>query len=342
MKYIFIFIFIFLFFTSCSDLNTDIVLLSRPYVETNTISGGYLVEFQVYPEQTPRKIYLLYYLNHSDEYTKLDAKKVRDSIYQVEIPAQFYGNTIYYTIGGLDSQGVRVRYPKEGRLHFSIIRKNLNCELDSDCLTNEFCKKGSCSIFTNICETNEDCPTNYVCNLKDNQKCELPLKSCLTKSDCPDSFYCSNNSCISLGDSCDDSADCLLGESCKDNFCQMSDECQSDSDCSDELYCNNSYNLCLLKAQCESNSDCTSPNVCNQTIRQCVVKTCELHIDCPGENEMCDITTNSCVISDKVECHKDSDCSDDYNCDLSDLRCKECITTVDCNNGKVCIDNSCL
>ena len=42
MKYIFIFIFIFLFFTSCSDLNTDIVLLSRPYVETNTISGEYI------------------------------------------------------------------------------------------------------------------------------------------------------------------------------------------------------------------------------------------------------------------------------------------------------------
>lgn len=334
-----------LFIINCSyNENSKIVLLSSPADKVYSYSGNYQIAVKTYPEQELDSIFVYYKLNSENSFVKTKMKKENNS-YIGLIPAVAYGNTIFYYVKGYTVSNEELRYPESetAYLHFSVVRPEIvYCETDFDCFSGEICDTFRCLPVNSLCQNSLDCPQGQICNLFGDQKCYTHSMSCVDNENCQNYEYCFEGFCIPKGKSCETNGDCNLGQECVSNFCTATQQCTNNESCNEEMECNLNLNICILKKECETNSDCLNSLICNATINRCVKHNCSVHLDC-NTGEICDSVTKTCVKSDEIECYTDEEClGEKPYCDLTDLKCKECIYTPQCGEDKICYDNVCI
>lgn len=248
---------------------------------------------------------------------------------------------------------------------------NAHCVATS-CECNKYC--GS------ECETNADCPPNYVCNTQ-TCKCEYAgtpeyhfecvghagsrltcervdgpgANECLSDSDCqPTHMECQNFKCVEVPgagtDECSSDSDCLVThKACVNNKCVLvsgagTDECSTDSDCYSSTHTECHSGKCVVVSGAGAN--------------QCRYDSDCYHYECSYQNG-----GYKCVkvlTKGENECKTDSDCYEEFHTEceyttvagqvvakcvkVSGAGTDECSTDSDCyaKTHLDCRDNKCV
>ncbi len=100
--------------------------------------------------------------------------------------------------------------------------------------TGEECYMGQCSVSSDNCSADDDCPAGEECVVG---YCEYYSETniCYSDSDCTADEVCKNGLCVNFWPNslCDTDDDCDPGDVCNDGYCTIA--CVSDTECSDEL-----------------------------------------------------------------------------------------------------------
>jgi len=196
----------------------------------------------------------------------------------------------------------------------------LICQNDGDCPDGMKCRGGVCEEVTS-CDCNYDCgsrDSGLVCN-RGSHECETgtaPADQCTDNCDCYANETCSGGQCVPTGgdgDECQSDADCEADEKCLDNRC-VPKTCTTREDCAGPV--------CLVCV----NGECTTPPPVCQGDQDC----------CVGWH--CNFGT---CAEDAQGCRSDADCEEPTPRCVDGECMVECASDVDCDGGKICIDNHC-
>ncbi len=215
-----------------------------------------------------------------------------------------------------------------------IAKSNHECNTNSDCDDNEFCKKQGCisecelvleescgytkkhKWFDYECCSNDNCPSDSQCL---NHECVT--YDCTTDDDCGDQKYCKDRKCVAIICECGK----IEGHKCVGYDCCEDDDCQNNEYC--EKYVCKRYG-------CMTDDDCESQKYCKA--KECVDVNCKcgkienhkcIEFDC-CDNENCKkeehCTNNKCQAIVKGSCgyiknHKWAECNQNQKC--SDNKC---------------------
>ncbi len=220
--------------------------------------------------------------------------------------------------------------------------KPVNCD-DSETCTDDSCDKKTGCVYTpkpGDCSDSDPCTVGDVCL----------FGNCVPgqNKDCSDGNGCTADSCnVSLGcvhtdttAACDDGDACTDGDVCAKGACIPGKvlACNDDNACTDDSCdkvggCKNVAN----QAACSDGNACTADDNCKQG-----VCTAGSAIDCNDNNpctaEKCDPQKGCALLPLAITCTDDSACTTTDTCMDGD-----CIPgpKLDCNDGKVCTDDSC-
>ena len=151
---------------------------------------------------------------------------------------------------------------------------------------------------------------------------------------------------VSSGLVCGNSSDCLEGELCVEQSCQIVD-CATSLDCDLEEYCTSNYE-CV--SGCNEDEDCFAGDSCNVASKECESYGCQdTVLDC-GIGEFCNPMTAECFQDTRGHCQ--AYCSWDdlvygttgYECVNFDMGTGSCTTDISgnqsgCSGGSVCYPN---
>jgi hypothetical protein len=196
------------------------------------------------------------------------------------------------------------------------------CQDDEDCPTGQKCRSGLCEPVT-ACDCNYDCgdrSSGMICN-RGSHECEpgtAPADQCSDNCDCYANETCSGGECVPTGGDgveCHSDDDCAADKKCLDNYC-VPKNCTTREDCE--------HQLCLI---CKDGECTTPPAVCQGDQDCCVGYHCNF---------------GTCA-EDAQGCQSDADCTDPDLPRCVDEECMpECVSDVDCEGGKICIENKCV
>ncbi len=232
----------------------------------------------------------------------------------------------------------------------------LECVDSQDCASNEQCLRNKC---VDACHSPTACGLNSDCKAA-NHRATCTCRSgftgnptqgcvgvvfCTSESQCPKSQSCVGGLCVS---NCLTSRDCLASQQCVSGKCRPA--CSGDSQCPDSMLCVNS--MCVQEARCRADTDCSSDQSCLQGANGQLAcqDPCAGAVLC-GRNAACVVEDRKAVCRCKngffgnpqddktgclrIECAKDSDCSDDKKCHQQ--RCKvACVVDNQCGLNTLC------
>ena len=220
------------------------------------------------------------------------------------------------------------------------------CLGDADCLSNERCNDGECTII--ICTDNSQCSRNDKCIYG---TCQPNPPSC----PCSKNFYCDSNEkckprrrCNPMERACNYDEECQ----CQDNECFCVEiTCKNKPEvCKTPDYCHPYSFTCKRSAVCYSNKDCSDNTCCDLQLNRCF-PCCKRSSDCQ-ENQSCLKGTCITVTSNepKVFCNKNNvcrriECTLHYHCrDKWFCFYGECVEKADkCKDCKYpCFKDLCL
>jgi len=150
---------------------------------------------------------------------------------------------------------------------------------------------------------------------------------------------------VASGLACANSSDCLEGELCVEQSCQVVD-CATSLDCELEEYCTADYE-CI--SGCNDDKDCFAGDSCNTDSNECESYGCrETTLDC-DVGEFCNPMTAECFSDSRTHCE---DCvwndllngNPNYTCVRLDDGSGSCSVNLDgtqtgCSNGDMCYPN---
>ncbi len=270
------------------------------------------------------------------------------------------------------------------------------CATDDDCPLEEFCDGGQCSSRNSTrpddaCTIDDHCPVGQMCNsvtgycvdcLNDSH-CYDPGESCQadgtcgTNSGCSSNFDCSGLVCDSSSRQCVQclsSADCPVGQTCRDSQCFTTDggdpQCSMQSDC--DAYgriCELSTGRCV---PCTTDVECGFGRICSagtcttdpgtggggggggdgscSTRDECAGQACFLGSCMPcfsdfmcsdltdlltGTTKICDSLSGNCV---DPECNTADQCAPGEGCYTG--HCGACLYDDECRAGETCDPNT--
>jgi hypothetical protein len=199
-----------------------------------------------------------------------------------------------------------------------------------------------------LCTTVEDC--------QDGERCFAgvckPGDFCETKEDCPENFQCNLISQRCLQGECIEDKDCGLRKKCKDSICREQCgevQCETGQVCDPETETCKPMPCTIGVAECGSNTDCLAGMTCDPVAHGCTecpsgffcnmhqcfpaVTPCQTHTDC-DVGQRCNPETNKCEPFPD-SCDKDSQCSPKY-CNLFTHVCQDDAFKGDCKNDDEC------
>jgi Cys-rich repeat protein len=248
-----------------------------------------------------------------------------------------------------------------------------DCTVDS-CATGEFCNPDTsqCEVVPPVqgeacgsCETAEDCPTHYTCQLISTGKACLP--PCTSQNDCSTGWTCANEdgggkACAPSGYKCEGCVinGCAAGETCDtdDGGCHPPTStcfsCQYDWECGAGAACvkkADGQKVCMDR--CGAGIACAQDTTC--TLDQDTgIDVCKGA--CEGAvlpcDDACPDTAPICMNDVCVQCTDDDHCDDGETCDISgfctssecsgatpyfwDEQCVQCLEDGHCAEGMLC------
>jgi hypothetical protein len=260
------------------------------------------------------------------------------------------------------------------------------CASSADCDEGDYCAKDFLNPCSTSCETipedactnDADCEGEETCvMLPDGSglgSCILDGDPCVENDDCEGCQLCSDGFCAgSIDLACQSSFECEIGEYCAldladacASVCLPLEDgmCYSDSECADEEVCaylDNGWDVGYCEEDivtvCAADEDCGACAVCvDGECKATGAVMCESNGDC-GDDEFChtdldDPCMNACEELPEDGCTKDSDCPEEYNCEMlpdgSGLGgCvevgpdPECETDDECGACSVCVGGEC-
>lgn len=189
----------------------------------------------------------------------------------------------------------------------------------TQCGTNEACVAGSCTPKTSTCTFSSECPGDKVC--ADGQ-C---LAGCDATKTCGNGFSCDRGVCKpdAVGPDCSSGAACPSGSICVAGSCAP--QCTQDTQCGNGKYCN--QGACAVDTRPQPN--CTSDAQCGggANPRVCMGGFCKYRCD----------TDQTCRTIDS----RIGYCGQDKVCRTAQEANPECRDSIQCGQGKLCIDNAC-
>ena len=206
---------------------------------------------------------------------------------------------------------------------------------DVDCDDGVDCTDDSCNEQTDQCDND---PNNAFCN--DFLECN-GVETCDTVNDCQPGTP------VDCGDGVDCTIDTCVEDPTGKNEKYSCDNTADDSYCNDNLWCNgvetcNEINDCQAgtSIDCDDSVECTDDS-CDDVNDQCVNdpndSNCDDGIDCT--NDTCDAIYDCQSVEDDSYCDDGLWCNGTETCDMV-YDC-QAGTSVDCNDGVVCTDDSC-
>jgi Cys-rich repeat protein len=188
--------------------------------------------------------------------------------------------------------------------------------------------RGVCTVNTNICMSNADCPTNLACV---NHVCTVPSTNNCGTLGCPNGQVCNSGMCVALPSDggttnpnvCMSDADCAMGERCFNGVCRaacipQTEICNMVDDDCDGIVDEN-CNLPDGGTGCGGigGLQCASGEVCVDDPND--MCTPSMGADCPG----------ICVVNNPIDGGIDAGPS-------------VCRTNMDCGVGESCINGVCM
>lgn len=226
----------------------------------------------------------------------------------------------------------------------------VQCEEDSDCLSDESCKENKC-VLLDACEEDEDCPSiAWFCTYPA-QRCEVRDgfgEECSEEEPCDPGSFCALGKCreTSTAIPCGRRTDCPLGQICdrRTFYCIEEGPCTLADDypelaCEPDQVCDPISGLCRGddSGQCTTETaeeDC-GPNMFCDASNRCV--QCLSDEDC-GAGLICNTRAGRCE-SENL-CYDDSDCPPHLFCDPSTALCQvpppACEDDFDCEVAEIC------
>ena len=217
-----------------------------------------------------------------------------------------------------------------------------------DCDDGVGCTSDSCNEGTDSCD---NIPSNGLCD--DGQFCNGaetcdPILDCQagTAPNCNDGVSCTDDSCNEGTDQCDNitnNANCDDGQFCNGaETCHATLDCQTGSDPCPGQVCLEATDECV---DCTGDPDCDDGAFCNGA-ETCVGGTCQSGsaVNCNDgvgcTDDSCNEGTDQCNnIANNANCDNGLFCDGSETCD-SLLDC-QAGTTVNCDDGVSCTDDSC-
>ncbi len=229
------------------------------------------------------------------------------------------------------------------------------CASDADCPPDPKCHDSFCDLGTNTCElsgpipgccaSDADCPPDPKCH---DSFCDLTTNTCQLSDQFPD--CCTNDAdCPGKCDICDSVTNrCVKGIP---GCCDSDEQCPPDTKCRDS-FCDETTNTCQLGDPfpdcCTADADCPGKcDICDLATNTCVKGIpgcCDSDEQCPPgpkcHDSFCDLTTNTCQLSDQIPdcCTADADCPG--KCDICDLATNTCVKGIPgcCDSDDQCTD----
>lgn len=206
---------------------------------------------------------------------------------------------------------------------------NGTCYMPADCTPGDAstCPPGhvcngstrTCEAPPTLCYFNEQCPTDWVCDL--NNTCvdpnDITLGGCTNDTDCSSVQGCTGGACACdpsgqcVPRACDAANPCGTQSYCVSGVCQPAQSCGHQDDCTPySLVCESGY--------------CTNPEPCNNG-------------QCPAGYE-CNVNTNppGCFPEGTAGCTRDEQCAPTEYCDLFLGQCQQGCRAGGCPPGEQC------
>lgn len=195
----------------------------------------------------------------------------------------------------------------------------------------------------------------------------IPI-GCRSSAECDAGELCVAGDCRPEGDICRSDVDCGAGRGCVDGACRP--YCASDAECGGGT-CTDGR--CDPSTECRDGLDCAEGEICLHG--DCTIG-CETAADCAGD-EVCELGACRPDVAPRPFCVEDADCAPGHPCvdgvcrttcptgtaeecqlaDVQFIECAsvgdlflclsrpeaapECVTEVDCEAGRHCVDASC-
>ncbi|MEE2756331.1 MAG: hypothetical protein VYA30_06705 [Myxococcota bacterium] len=118
------------------------------------------------------------------------------------------------------------------------------CRLDEpgSCEDGQVCDPNSHQCIDLLCGSNNDCPDDRYCDLRDGRGLCLP--GCRDDDGCDDGLSCNDNLCVRVCDPSDADA-CGEGQFCNPDTEQCEEACQEHADCEEGRFCDAQSGACL-------------------------------------------------------------------------------------------------
>jgi len=198
------------------------------------------------------------------------------------------------------------------------------------------------------CTTNDQCPTDNVCDPGTGQCNPTGPPKCASSTECNSWEDCRTDEanpadtttyCLPKG--CTDDTICGTDALCmKENGAQTghcNPKCQRNEDCPPDHTCDPNTSMCKPPepVSCASDGDCATDHYCDQTDNQCKPKqpTCTENSQCPSTNYGCDLTDNKCW----PKCDVPADCPAGLSCNPNT---NLCVWYCDPNGSNQCDTNT--
>ncbi|KAK3931322.1 Fibrillin-1, partial [Frankliniella fusca] len=222
------------------------------------------------------------------------------------------------------------------------------CQSDEECGLTEQCSRGQC---TDVCDQRNACGMNAECRVLSHRKV----------CSCPPGFTGNHDvECVRIPVSCDSTADCTAGNSCRDSMCLpvcSSDDncafnekclkgnciltCRVDNDCFLGHIC--LHNMCMFG--CHDDSDCSASESCrdNRCVNPCQASTCGPNAACSVYNQRASCSCQAGFVPNptaKVACVRTPalPCSENRDCPVG-ATCLESACRPVCSSDGGCLGN---
>ncbi|MBT4120595.1 MAG: hypothetical protein HOE87_01040, partial [Candidatus Magasanikbacteria bacterium] len=231
------------------------------------------------------------------------------------------------------------------------------CGHNGDCGGSEACVEGECTEVT-FCVLHSDCDDNNPATVDycQNSICQSVGVECSVNSDCDDGISCTNDVCnnavcsnINTPGCCNQNSDCSDGNVCTTDTCNLdTNECIYDV----------SADCCNVDAECDDGILCTEDVCVNHSCHSGYWDGAEIDAD-PSLSECCNASDKTCASGDycteenicaviEGECMQQGTkegCGSEYcNIPPGEIfgECVSCIVDSNCNDGKMCTQDSCV